>query len=55
MNGDARVLRKTTDTRQIDANIATPRCQIGIDLIDGLAIEPNSSHGLVSGTREANQ
>ena len=51
----AGVLRKTPDTGEVNASAAATSRQVGVDLIDGLAIETSIGHGLVVGAREADQ
>ena len=39
MNATPGVRRKTSDTGEVDAGTAAPRRQVGVDLVDGLAVE----------------
>ena len=51
----AGVRRKTSDTGEVDAGAAAPRRQVGVDIVDGLAVETSTGHGLIAGAREADQ
>ena len=53
--GDIDVLLETLDSREVHTNGAEARCQVRVDLVDGLTIEPGFNHPGVVGISEADQ
>jgi len=51
----ASVLTKTACLREVDADTVTSRCQVCVDLVSQLAVEPCAGNGFVARRREADE